>query len=286
MKKKIYTGYLVIFFLILMLSILTMPVLSGEGKVKWIDSYDRALKEAADEDQLMLIQIITDTCPYCTKMEREIFHTDEMAKICEQVKCVIVNGSKDNKAVELARKFNVKGVPTTLLLTEEEEFVSIVRGYLPLQKFVYAVNSVIKKANKFDRSLKILKKNSDNLKAMYNVAEGYYERKQYDRALELADRIIESDPENKQDQTVKAYILKAGIHVFKEKDTKRALELLNHAIDKWSESPDIKVALYTKGIILYYREDKDKGREVLQTLKNKYPADRQLIARIDSVLKD
>ena len=62
------------FLFVLPLLVLTVPSLA---QVAWVKKYDDALKQAADQEKFIVIDISASWCGYCRKMAREVYPDKE-----------------------------------------------------------------------------------------------------------------------------------------------------------------------------------------------------------------
>jgi thioredoxin-related protein len=254
------------------------------AKVTWISEYDAALKAAKAADQLLLVQITSETCGYCRKMERDVFDTEEMKQICNKVKCAMFDNVLSPDGVQLSRKFKIAGTPATLLLDSDGGFIRMINGYVPLDRFKKEIETTISKIKEFDETLLILKKDPKNIEALSKAAAEFFDRRLYDKAVFFSNDIIKLDPDNKKGKTDAAFLLRAGVFLFQSNDIASGLQDLSFILNKWPASQSAKPALYLKGLILVHKGELDEGKRNLQQFKEKYPEDREMIRRIDSVL--
>ncbi len=99
------------------------PKIDAKRKAKWLTKMDRAQEEAA-ETGLPILMLFTGTtwCPYCVKLEKEVFAEKEFKAFADQNLVLLIldfgpGGSpKNRKDGELAKQFSVSGFPTYFLV--------------------------------------------------------------------------------------------------------------------------------------------------------------------------
>jgi len=107
-----------------------------EGDELWVADYDVALRLAKESGKDILVDFTgSDWCGWCIKLDNEVFSEEafiaEAPKsfvLCkldfpnsEEIKAKVPNPERND---ELMNKFGVRGFPTILLLTNEEELIA------------------------------------------------------------------------------------------------------------------------------------------------------------------
>ncbi len=89
-------------------------------------NFDEALKLAKEEDKMVIVDVYTDWCGWCKKMDKESYNNSDIKDIIEDNFILVrlnAEGSgtskyngKQYKDSELAAYFQVTGYPTTVFL--------------------------------------------------------------------------------------------------------------------------------------------------------------------------
>lgn len=103
--------------------------------VRWRTSYSAALKEAKASGKLLMVDLYTDWCGYCKKLDREVFPDAAVARLSQKFVPVKLNPEKDQDASALARRYIVNGFPTILFLNAKGEIFHRIGGYAPAAPF-------------------------------------------------------------------------------------------------------------------------------------------------------
>ncbi len=137
MKKLIFS---------LVLSILVSPLLlaggnageADESSVKWY-TYEEAVKAAQNKPKKIFIDVYTDWCGWCKKMDRSTFTANKVVDVLNKDFYAVKLNAESNKSIEVkgenttpravARKFKVTAYPTTVYLDENQNLIQSVPGY-------------------------------------------------------------------------------------------------------------------------------------------------------------
>jgi thioredoxin-related protein len=117
---------------------------SGKESINWI-SIDEAQKLGKKEPRKIIVDVYTDWCGWCKKMDKNTFANEEVVKYvnqhfyavklnAESKETVTYNGKELTKQ-ELARAFRVSGYPTVVLIDENFETVFPLPGYREAAEF-------------------------------------------------------------------------------------------------------------------------------------------------------
>jgi thioredoxin-related protein len=109
-------------------------------------SYGEALKAAEESGKKVIVDVYTDWCHWCKKMDKNVYADKKVrAYLDENFITVKLNAeSKDKHSVqgedmtetEIARAFGIRSFPTTVFLNSEGKPITIVPGYIESGKFV------------------------------------------------------------------------------------------------------------------------------------------------------
>ena len=85
------------------------------GEINWRDSWDSALEEAKKVNRRILLELYMDGCPHCMRLHSET-HAD--AGVVQALNSQYVPVRLEGRShMDVVKKFNVTGAPTTLVLS-------------------------------------------------------------------------------------------------------------------------------------------------------------------------
>ena len=140
--------------LMALLTVSVPPAPAGAGPapaVAW-RGWDRGLEEARGSGRPVLVDVYTDWCGYCRRMEADVYSRPE---IREYLKRRFVAVKLDAEASDparyegraftsrsLAARFGVSGYPTTIFLRPAGEHLVNVPGYVDAERFLQVLHYI------------------------------------------------------------------------------------------------------------------------------------------------
>ncbi len=123
---------------------LTLQI-QGMKELKWY-SFTDGLKIAQTEKKKVLIDVYTDWCEWCKKMDEEVYTNSSVKKyLASKFILVKLNAESEMKHIfqgreysemELSYIFGVEGFPTTIFIREDMQPITAVPGYFPADVFM------------------------------------------------------------------------------------------------------------------------------------------------------
>lgn len=142
MRKRIFH----IVQVILLSSLCSSTAIVGENpSLKW-KGFDEGLAEAKKVNKKILVDVYTDWCGWCKKMDKEVYADKEVAEYLAKRYVVIkLNAESDAQLtyrdqtlsqIELTQAFGVRGYPATIFMKADGDPITLLPGYLPPEKFI------------------------------------------------------------------------------------------------------------------------------------------------------
>ena len=104
------------------------PGAKGPGISFAAAGFDEALDRARSEKKLLLVDVYTDWCGWCKKLDREVFSDARVATASKSLLAVRVNAEKGGEKV--AERYDVQGYPTILFVDGSGNVVKRIDGYV------------------------------------------------------------------------------------------------------------------------------------------------------------
>ena len=119
--------------LIAILTLISISTFTYANDLYWYENYNDALDKAANDNKFVLADFTgSDWCPWCIKLEEEVFDKPEFESYAEENLVLLKVDFPQSKELSneikkqnglLEDKYNVDGFPTVLILDKEGEIV-------------------------------------------------------------------------------------------------------------------------------------------------------------------
>ena len=100
---------------------------------KWFTSLSEALAAAQEAKSLVLVDAYADWCVWCKKLEKETFSDPKVQAQMEKFTLLKID---TDRQPELAQRYGVTGLPTTLVLDAKGKVVLIQAGFMPPEAYL------------------------------------------------------------------------------------------------------------------------------------------------------
>jgi len=123
----------------------------ADESLKWTNITD-GMKQASTAKKKMLVDVYTDWCGWCKKMEKDTYGDDCVKNYLAQNYVLIrLNAESDSKETvgneevtqaDIASAFRVDGYPTTVFLTADGQRITSVPGYMKPAEFLQVLKYI------------------------------------------------------------------------------------------------------------------------------------------------
>lgn len=113
--------------------------------VSWV-SFDEGVTLAKQKNKKVLVDVYTDWCTWCKKMDSDVYANAEVAKLIDANYVPVKLNAESSKKLsfdgnsftetQFARAVGVTGYPTTLFLHSDSKPITLLPGYVPAERFV------------------------------------------------------------------------------------------------------------------------------------------------------
>jgi len=136
--------------------VLLLGCQGGESKTLTTElawkSFDEGASLARAEHKKILVDVYTDWCTWCKKMDREVY-TDKKVASALKTSFILVKVNAESSTqlsyngqsfseTQLARAMGVTGYPTTVFLDSDAKPITKVAGFIPGKDFVNIVRFI------------------------------------------------------------------------------------------------------------------------------------------------
>jgi thiol:disulfide interchange protein len=100
------------------------------GAITWHRDLRKAMEIAKAEDKIVVVDVYTDWCGWCKKMDRTIYADPVVVALSRQQIFVKVNAEDRGQGQSFAQQMRVKGYPTTIILDGRGKVLNVAQGYI------------------------------------------------------------------------------------------------------------------------------------------------------------
>ena len=135
-----------------LLLLLAAPLHAGPASTLRWREWDEGLKEARDRKVPVLVDVYTDWCGWCRRMERDVYSRPEVKDYLSKKFVIVKLNAESNEAARyegrswtgrsLASRFQVTGYPTTIFLRSNGEHLANLPGYIAADRFLLLLRYV------------------------------------------------------------------------------------------------------------------------------------------------
>ena len=135
--------------------------------VKW-QAWNSGLKAAGKNGRPVLVDVYTDWCGWCRRMERDVYARPDVrsylsqrfvtVKLDAEASDEVQYEGRDYTSASLANRFRVTGYPTTIFLKSDGQHLANVPGYVAPERFLlllrYIGEGAVDRGQSFDEFVK------------------------------------------------------------------------------------------------------------------------------------
>ena len=121
-------------------------IVDSEKMLDWYTDAESALSAAKKQNKRIIMDFTAKWCGACKELEHKTFSNKQVA---ERMKAYILikvdcTKSRDEKIKSVQEKYNIKGLPTVLIMDKEGEELSRIVSFLPPEQFLTFLDQVEK----------------------------------------------------------------------------------------------------------------------------------------------
>jgi thioredoxin-related protein len=117
--------------------------------MNWETSYDTALEKAKKGKKLVTVDVCTDWCGWCKKLDRDTYSDKTVQEtLMKNFVTVKTNPEESKRNGELAKQFGTRGCPHIVFLDDSGKKFGEISGYRPAGQFQKSLDALLKKAGK------------------------------------------------------------------------------------------------------------------------------------------
>jgi thiol-disulfide isomerase/thioredoxin len=111
-------------------------------EIAWEHDLQAALRSAADGNRVVVVDVYTDWCGWCKRMDRDIYSDPKVAALGSEAVFLKLNAEDQGDGERFAREHGVHGYPTTIVMDYRGRALQSQAGYMsPPAAFVQWVQN-------------------------------------------------------------------------------------------------------------------------------------------------
>ena len=116
------------------------------ASLNWESDYDTALDKAKKDKKLVMVDVYTDWCGWCKKLDKTTYSDKTVQEtLVKNFVTLKINPEKSQKNAALAKQFGARGYPHIVFLDDSGKKISEIRGYVSADEFTKRLDQILKK---------------------------------------------------------------------------------------------------------------------------------------------
>jgi len=111
-------------------------------EIAWEHDLQTALRSASDGNRVVVVDVYTDWCGWCKRMDQDIYGDPQVAALGREAVFLKLNAEDQSEGQRFAREHRVNGFPTTIIIDSSGRNLQTRIGYVsPASAFADWVHS-------------------------------------------------------------------------------------------------------------------------------------------------
>lgn len=128
--------------------VIGLPVLGQNAGTRFQDlTFDKALKKALSENKRVFMDCYIQECPPCKMMDQKVFALDSVGRLLDADFVCVKFDMQTGEGIDLANRFQVKSMPTYLIIEPDGKEIGRIVGGMPLANFLEKLKEVTEGEN-------------------------------------------------------------------------------------------------------------------------------------------
>ncbi|MBM3859228.1 MAG: divalent cation tolerance protein CutA [Verrucomicrobia bacterium] len=238
------------------------------GQVTWWRSLDEALKEARKSKRLVLAYFFVPDSAYCRQFESGVLAAGEVAGRAMEFVCARVDAAVHG---EQARRYDVRGVPTVVLLDGKGGELSRAAGMVEKERLLARMAQAQRGTDSFRELQQQATQAPSDVTANWKVAALCLDEGREDLAEPHLRNVIAHDESNRRGHTADA-LLALGVVLGQQGRHAKAAYCYEQLLERWPAFARKDKALYCLGLSRLALGQNEKGRAALEQLARECPS--------------
>lgn len=139
----------------------TIPILlcallvatSSEAAGAWLKKVDEAQKVAKEKNQLIFVDLFAQWCGWCHRFDREIVPSEPFQNATRDMVLLRVDTEDRGEGTALSQRYNVRKLPSFLILAPDMAVASMIEGYAPPRDFAKRIEDGVARYEEYRKDV-------------------------------------------------------------------------------------------------------------------------------------
>ena len=264
---------------ILLLVLCTIVLTTSAEAGGWHKSIAAAQAEAKKKNQLIFVDLFAQWCGWCHRMEREVFPAEPFQKATAQMVLLRVDTEDRGEGSRLAREYQIRSLPTFLLITPDGMLAGMIYGYAPADQLAQRLAEVKGKYDSFLKEVKSEPAFAKDYKRRLALAIDFIGRRGYAHADTRLASLVKQAPKGIADDA--AYHLALSQYAqLKHADSVKTLQQL---FARKPQGEPLERGRFLLGQVYFDQGNYKAAASELRQFKKSYPKS-ALMPNVDALL--
>jgi len=140
MKAKLILLFSAIAIVFIVYSLIDNSAMNASASTLAWQTYDRGIEQAATLNKKILLDVYTDWCSWCKKMDKEVYVDETVTTLLKEKFIVVKLNAESSKTLthdgivyteqQFATALGITGYPTTVFFEPNTKPITLVSGYM------------------------------------------------------------------------------------------------------------------------------------------------------------
>lgn len=135
------------------LAVVLLVLSVGSADAGFLKTLDAARAEAKKNDRLIFVDLFANWCGWCHRMEAEVFPSEAFQNVTKDMVLLRLDTEDGKEGSKFSQDFQVRSLPTFLLITHDGIVAGVISGYAPAPQFAERVKQTVGEWKAFQKRL-------------------------------------------------------------------------------------------------------------------------------------
>lgn len=246
-------------FVLILILLSSMP---AWAQVNWVRSFDQALTLAKKDSKPIFVDVYTDWCTWCHKLDQDVYSTPQFAKYMQNFVAVKLDAEDNKEGSKFAQMYEVEGFPTLIVTDTAGNVTNRIGGYLEAPALIEDIEGI-------QNLVQHEQTNPEDVLTTFELAREYLMRDMYSAAETRFKKVLaaaKATPAQKEESQ-----FSLALTQYYQKKTQAALESLDAYEANYDNGKSEEDALLLLSQIQIEMDENDQARKTLTQFLKKFP---------------